>query len=81
MRWVFVSYVLMPTLLFAKQLMLNIPATYPLNVVNAQLICSSLHSNLSTAALSKLETRSHTPFVCEINPNDSKQLLIIFSLQ
>lgn len=81
MRWILVSLLLAPTLLFAKQLMLNIPTTYPLNVVNAQLICSSLHANLSTAALTKLETLSDVPFTCKPNPYDSTQLMIIFTLK
>ncbi|MES2204103.1 MAG: hypothetical protein V4496_02675 [Pseudomonadota bacterium] len=81
MRWFFASLILMPTVLFAKQLVLNIPTTYPLNVINTQILCSSLHANLSTDALSKLETLSNVPFTCKQNPDDATQLMIIFTLK
>ena len=80
MRWFFVSLFLIPTLLCAKQLMLTIPATYPLNVVNTQIICSSLHANLSSESLNKLDTLSNVPFTCKQNPSNSKELWIIFNL-
>lgn len=81
MRWLFASFFLIPTLLCAKQLMLTLPTSYPLNVVNTQLICSSLHANLSTDALSKLETLSNAPFTCKQNPAEPKELWIIFTLK
>lgn len=80
-RWLCFLFLFTPSLLLAKQLMLTIPTTYPLNVVNTQLICSSLHANLSTEALNKLDTLSNVPFTCKQAPNDPKQLIIIFNLQ
>ena len=80
MRWFFVSLFLIPTLLCAKQLKLTMPTSYPLNVVNTQIICSSLHANLSSESLSKLDTLSDVPFTCKQNPTVSTELWIIFNL-
>ncbi len=83
MRWFVFSLLLMPTWLLAKQMTLTITPDYPLSIVNAQLICSSLHANLSTTALSKLETLGNLPFVCEFvdDGNETKQLKIVFTLK
>lgn len=80
MRWFFLGFFLVPTILSSKQLSLTIPATYPLNVINTQLICSSLHAHLSSDALSKLETLSQAPFTCIKNSNEN-ELIITFALK
>lgn len=85
MRWLSMSLFLIPSLLLAKQLTFFIPATYPLNIVNTQLICASLHASLSSDALSKLETLSDVPFTCTYkqDPNNSqvKDLIITLTLK
>ena len=81
MRWFFASLFYMPTLLLAKQLVLTIPSTYPLNIVNTQQICSSLHANLSSDALAELDTLSAVPFTCKQASDDPKELVIIFTLK
>lgn len=80
MRRFFIGLMLVPTWLFAKQLTLNIPTSYPLNVINAKLICSSLHANLSTDTLSKLEALSGAPFTCKPNTANT-ELIITFTLK
>ncbi len=83
MRWSIFGLILIPTLLFATHLTLTITPNYPLSVINAQLICSSLHANISTTAISKLETLQDLPFVCEFfdDGNGTKQLKIVFTLK
>lgn len=81
MRWLFFSLFLVPTLLFAKQLTLTLPTTYPLNIVNAQLICTSLYANLSSDALNKLETLSDVPFTCKQDITNAKKLVVTFTLK
>lgn len=81
MRWLLVSLFLMPTLVLAKQLMLTIPTNYPLNIANTEYICSALHANLSANALNQLDTLSNMPFTCKQNPNNLKELMVIFTLK
>jgi hypothetical protein len=83
MRWSIFGLVLMPTLLLAKHLTLTITPNYPLSVINAQLICASLHANISTTAINKLETLQDLPFVCTFfdDGNGTKQLKIVFTLK
>ena len=61
----------------------SITPNYPLSVINAQLICASLHANISTTAISKLETLQDLPFVCKffVDGNGTKQLKIVFTLK
>jgi len=83
MRW-FIFALLMPIAIFAapKYLTLTITPSYPLNVINTQLICSSLHANLESDALMSLEALKDIPFICKFvdDGKGNKQLKITLTL-
>lgn len=83
MRW-FIFTLLAPTMAFANYLTLTIDKpNYPLNIINTQIICSSLHANLDTNALLHLESLKDIPFVCKLvdDGKGNKQLKVTLTLK
>lgn len=67
---------------FSKQLILAITPEYALTPVNTQLICSSLHANLSSDAVLMLDTLEHAAYLCQmIEDTDGKHLVITLTLK
>ncbi|MCD8525040.1 MAG: hypothetical protein LRY67_04740 [Gammaproteobacteria bacterium] len=68
---------LAPRILLAQHLVVTITPDYPLTPTNAKLICTSLHAQLPTSALNKLEPLKDVPFTCDMITSDGKQQLKI----
>jgi len=80
MRLLALMLCLGPRILFAQHLIVTITPDYPLTPTNAKLICASLHAQLPTSALNKLEPLKDVPFACDmVTINGKKQLKIILN--
>ena len=84
MRWfIFLGslmLLLLPTLSFSstnKKVIITITPSYPLNPVSAQLICTSLYTNLPSTALRNIERLKGTPYSCKLDTSTSNKQLVI----